>query len=551
MPRSAPMSVRPTPRELIMTENQDGFMSSVIREAVAGRISRRMFVERAMAGAMTVAAASSMWSTRVEAATPKQGGTFRVGLHDSNTSDTMDPALVASEFSTQVALAHRNCLTELEADGSVQGDLAESWEASAGADVWTFHLRKGVTFHSGKSLTATDVVDSLNYHRAEDSKSGGKALLAGITDISADGETTVRITMESGNADLPHTMSQFQFQICPSNGDGTIDIAGDGTGAYKIESFNPGIKAVLSKNPDYFKAGRGHFDGVEFIGINDPSARQSALVTNSVDAISDVDLKTAHLLAQEPDIIVDEVASGAHATVPMFMNTAPFDNNDVRLALKYAIDRQACINNAMRGHASIGNDHPIAPTLPYYSEIEQREYDPDKAKHHLNKAGMSGLSVELSAADAAFSGAVDMAVVYAESAKKAGIDIKVIREPNDGYWSNVWMNKPFSVSTWSARPTPDVMFTIAYKSGADWNESFFSNERFDMLLAEAKGELNDDRRREIYRDMMLIMRDEGSTVIPFFRNRVSGRRSTVMHDGMLAGNAPLDGNRATERWWFA
>ncbi len=523
---------------------------ALTRLARNGHLSRRAFMERALAGGMTLTAASALWSGKVEAATPKRGGTFRVGLHDSNTTDTTDPALASSEFTTEMAFAHRNCLTELLWDGSVAGELAESWEASPNADQWAFKLRNGVTFHNGKTMTAHDVVDSLNYHRSEESKSGGKALLADVTEIKADGDV-VRITTAAGNADLPYTLSDFHFTICPSNGDGTIDIGGQGTGPYVLQAFEPGVHADLTRNPNYFKADRAHFDAVHFLALSDPNARQNALVTGEVDAISDVELKTANLLAKRNDVIVDEVASGAHATMPMFMDTAPFDNNDVRLALKYAIDREGAVQRAMRGHGSIGNDQPIGPTLPYYSEIEQRQFDPEKSKFHLKQAGLDSLSVPLSAADAAFNGAVDLAVLYAENAKTSGIDIKIVREPNDGYWSNVWLAKPFCVSTWSARPTPDVMFTVAYKSGADWNESKFSHERFDSLLAEAKGELDNAKRTEMYREMMIIMRDEGSVIIPFFRNRVMGRRTTVMHDGNLSGVSPLDGNRATERWWFA
>ena len=518
--------------------------------AFGGRISRRAFMERALAGGMTLAAASALWSEKLKAAGPKKGGTFRVGLHDSNTTDTMDPALAASEFTTEMAFAHRNCLTELLWDGSVTGELAESWDASPSADQWNFKLRQGVTFHGGKSLTAQDVVDSLNYHRGEETKSGGKALLADVTEIKADGDV-VRISTASGNADLPYTLSDFHFTICPSLGEGKIDISGVGTGPYVVQSFEAGVRAGLTRNADYFKEGRAHFDAIEFLALSDPNARQNALVTGEVDAISDVELKTASLLAKRQDVFVDEVASGAHATMPMFMDTPPFDNNDVRMALKYAIDREGAVRLSMRGHGSIGNDQPIGPTLPYYSEIEQRQFDPEKAKFHLKKAGMDSLSVKLSSADAAFNGAVDLAVLYAESAKQSGIDVEVVREPNDGYWSNVWLKKPFSVSTWSARPTPDVMFTVCYKSGADWNESRFSHEGFDKLLAEAKGELDNAKRTEMYREMMLIIRDEGSVIIPFFRNRVMGRRTNVMHDGNLSGVSPLDGNRATERWWFA
>ncbi|GAB5468356.1 MAG: ABC transporter substrate-binding protein [Rhodospirillales bacterium] len=505
-----------------------------------------------MAAASGIAAsgAGALWSGAALAATPKQGGTFRVGLHDGNTTDTMDPATANSEFTVEMAYAARNCLTEILPNGQVVGELAEGWEASPDAAVWTFKLRDGVTFHNGKTMTAEDVRDSLNYHLGEESKSGGKALIASVTDIKADGNTVV-ITTASGYADLPYALADFHFTVCPSNGEGGIDISGVGTGGYVIQSFEPGIAAKLTRNPDYFKAGRAHFDAVHFLAINDPGARSNALLTDAVDAISDIDLKTAKLFAAQEVVIVDDVPSGAHATLPMDMQVAPFDNHDVRMALKLAIDREGAVERALRGFGSIGNDQPISPSMPYYSALPQRTFDPDKAKFHLKKAGLDKLEVSLSAADSAFNGAVDLAVLYSEDAKKAGIDIKVVREPNDGYWSNVWMKKPFCVSTWSARPTPDVMFSTAYKSGADWNESRFSDARFDKLLAEAKSELDDVRRTELYHEMMQIVRDDGGVVIPFFRNRVMGRRNDVAHEAKISGISPLDGSRAAERWWFS
>ena len=127
----------------------------------------------------------------------------------------------------------------------------------------------------------------------------------------------------------------------------------------------------------------------------------------------------------------------------MFCDKAPFDNVDVRLALKYAINREEIVKKILFGYGSIGNDHPIAPSLPYYADIEQRQYDPDKAKFHAKKSGVDKIKVSLSAADSVMSGAVDMCVLYSEHAKAAGIDIEVVREPNDGYWSNVWLVKPF------------------------------------------------------------------------------------------------------------
>ncbi|MEQ9487991.1 MAG: ABC transporter substrate-binding protein [Alphaproteobacteria bacterium] len=513
------------------------------------KLSRRAFIEKAAAAGVSLTVAQSIWN-KAQAAAPKSGGTARFGLHDSNTSDTLDPALSNSEFTVELGYAMRSCLTEVLPDGSVIGELASGWEASPDAKVWTFELQKGAEFHNGKAVTAQDVVDSINYHRGEESKSGGKALVSSVESVKADGNAVV-ITSNVGNADLPYALSAFQFQVCPSDGNGNLDLSGVGTGPYVLQEFEPGVRAELTKNPNYFKEGRAHFDAVQFIALNDANARNNALVTGEVDVISDVDLSTVNFLKKIDSVVIDEVASGAHATMPMHANTAPFDNNDVRMAMKFAIDREKALKLALKGHGTIGNDQPIGPSMPYYAELEQRQYDPDKAKYHLKKAGLLSLPVSLSAADAAFGGAVDLAVIYKESAAAAGIDVNLVREPNDGYWSNVWMKKPFSVSTWSARPTPDVMFTIAYKGGGDWNESFWSNEKFDAILAEAKGELDQKKRAEMYAEMQMIVRDEGSAIIPFFRNRVSARSNKVAHSGSLSGSSPLDGSRAAERWWFA
>ena len=530
----------------------DSRLKTLTEQAAQQAIGRRRFMEGAITAGLTVAAASALWSQKVEAATPKKGGTYRVGMHDGNTTDRLDPGTTESVHMIQMNHAVRSYLTEITNKNGIGPDAAESWEASDDATSWTFQLFKGMEFHNGKSFTAQDAVASLNYHRGENSKSAAKALLEDVEAIEADGSHTVVIKMKSGNADLPYLMSDYHLVMMPSDGEGNVDWqSGIGTGPYKIETHEPGVRSKLSRHANYHKSDQAHFDAVVMIVINDVNARQTAIVTGDVDAISDLDLKTVRLLKRNRDVEVDEVPSGAHCTIPMFCDTAPFDNVDVRLALKYAIDRDDILKKILLGHGTKGNDHPIGPTLPYWADLPQREYDPDKAKHHLKKAGAEGLTVSLSSADFIFSGAVDMAVLYREHAAKAGITLDVAREPNDGYWSNVWLVKPFTVVQWGARPTPDVMFSLAYKDDAAWNESHWKNEKFNKILRAAKAELNQKKRTEMYREMQLLCRDDGGTVVPFFRNRVYARRSNVMHGPDLAGNWELDGARSYQRWWFA
>lgn len=285
--------------------------------------------------------------------------------------------------------------------------------------------------------------------------------------------------------------------------------------------------------------------------INDATARQNALMTGEVDVINSPDLATLHLLQRRPGIQLVEVTGTAHYTMPMFCDQAPFDDVNVRLALKYAIDRQEVLDKVLRGHGLIANDSPIAPANRYYAaDLPRHSYDPDKARHYLKQAGMEGLQVEISAADAASVGALDMVQLFQQSAKAAGIELTVKREPDDGYWSNVWLKKPFCVSYWNGRPTEDDMFSLVYARGAEWNESHWDNARFNELLLTARAELDESLRAEMYREMQGIVSEDGGTIIPIFVNYIDVTNDKVAH-GPVASNRFLDGWKIVERWWQA
>ena len=133
----------------------------------------------------------------------------------------------------------------------------------------------------------------------------------------------------------------------------------------------------------------------------------------------------------------------------------------------------------------------------------------------------------------------------------AGIDINVVREPNDGYWSNVWMKKPWCMCYWGGRPTCDWMFSTAYAEGANWNDTFWSNERFNKLLVEGRSELDNAKRAEIYGEMQRIIHDDGGVIVWGFANYLSARSDKVTHGPDVASNWELDGGRYVERWWMA
>ena len=484
-------------------------------------------------------------------AQPQRGGTFIMSVNQGGASDTLNPADASGSQQIVLGWAVRNNLTEIGKDNALQPELAESW-SSDDAQTWVFNLRRGVTFHNGKSFGPDDVIASLNLHRGESTTSGGAPLIAAITDIVAEGDAAVRITLDAPNADFPFILSDYHFQMCPANADGTADVSGVGTGGYVLQDFNPGVRTVLSRNPEYWKEGAAHFDAVEVLLITDPGAATTALVTGEVHAVQQLDRQTISMLRRDPALAVESVPGGWHPTIAVQSGAAPFDDRDVRLAMKYAINRQEMVDRILRGEGVVANDQPIAPTMPYHdASIEQRPYDPDRAAFHLREAGLDRLQIQISGADSLFAGAVDMLVLYREQAMPSGIEIEVVREPAEGYWSDVWMRKPAFVGSWGARPVPDMIFSTAYAVGAPWNESQFENERFMTLLVEARSELDEARRGELYGEMQRLVSDEGGSVIPFFRNLVFGRRTEIGREEQIASNWDLDGFKAIERWWMA
>jgi peptide/nickel transport system substrate-binding protein len=235
----------------------------------------------------------------------------------------------------------------------------------------------------------------------------------------------------------------------------------------------------------------------------------------------------------------------------MNVTVPPFDNVDVRLALKWALNREDIAQKVFLGHATPGNDNPIAPSVKYAIDPQPKySYDPEKAKFHLKKAGLETLKVDLSVADAAFTGAVDAGVLFQEHAKAAGIEINVVREPNDGYWDNVWLKKGWCASYWSGRPTQDWMFSTAYSNDAAWNETYWKNPRFNELLVAARAETDEKKRAEMYAEMQQLVHDDGGTIVLVFNNFVDAHSTQLAH-GEIAPNWEADGLKIGERWWFA
>lgn len=487
-------------------------------------------------------------------AAPKRGGTLRLGIAGANSSDSWDSRTHSDTF--MIMACHGavfGTLTQVAANGELIGELAEGWEASADAKTWTFNLRKGVTFHNGKAFGADDVIESLNMHLAEGAKSAAKPIVEPIIEMKKMGDHQVQMTLSTGNADFPFLLSDYHLCMYPAGQVEEAIAKGIGTGMYKVESFNPGVRVTMSRVDSHYKDGKeGWFDSVEMIAINDSAARMNALMTGQIDALNRVDYKTEPLMRANPAVEIFEVTGNQQYTFPMLTNVSPLDNINVRKALKHGVDRQEMVDKILQGHGAVSYDNPIGPANQYFDkDLTPIDYDPDKSKHFLKKAGMDSLSIDLSASDAGFPGAVDAAQLYQASAKSGGININVVQEPDDGYWSNVWLKKPWCACYWSGRATEDWMFSVNYELGAPWNDTHWDNSRFQELLLTARAELDTDKRRGMYHEMQSLVSTEGGTVIPMYANSVDANSSKLANSGSIGNVFQMDNARIIERWWFA
>ena len=489
------------------------------RSLAARRLSRRDFLARTAALGVAAPMATLVLADAARAEGPVKGGALKAGLVGGESTDGLDPAVINNQVKGAFARCWGEKLLDVAPDGTLVPFLATEYGASADAKVWTFKIRKGVTFHNGKELSAEDVRATIERHAGEGTKSGALGVLRGIDTLKAEGDEFI-VSLKEANADLPYLMTDYHLIVQPGGGKDAPE-AGIGTGPYRIAVHEPGVREIGERYGGYWAPDqRGHAEQVEITVINDSAARMAALRSGQVHMMNRVEPKVVDLVKRLPGVSIQNITGSAHYVFAMQCITPPFDNNELRLALKYAVDRQEMVDKILAGYGTVGNDIPVNKAYPLFSDdIEQRAFDPDKAAFHYKKSGHEG-PIVLQTSEVAFPGAVDAAQLFQQSAAKAGIALDVQRMPGDGYWAKVWNVSPFSASYWVGRPTQDQQYSTAYISSADWNETRFRREDFDRLVVAARAELDEAKRKAMYRDIAMMVRDEGGAIIPVFNDWV-------------------------------
>ncbi|MCH7706275.1 MAG: ABC transporter substrate-binding protein [Chloroflexi bacterium] len=400
---------------------------------------------------------------------------------------------------------------------SYKPTLATSWDISDDLTQWTFQLRRDVKFHNGKEFKAEDVV--YNFTRIVDPDVGSPAAdqFSGVENIVAIDDYTVRFELSRPNAFFLDALAVYHARIIPKGIDiETLTNGAVGTGPFTLEEYVVGEFATLKRNPNYWDEGLPYLDEVTFLFMAEDASRLQVLKAGDVDVEYSPAMTSINEIENDPGIVATMVSSASYQNLVMNTTKPPFDDKLVRNAFQLATDRELINQATMFGYGTIANDHAIPPTDPLYAtDVAIPPYDPAGARALLELAGyMNGIDVDLHTM--ARYGLDDLAVAFKESAEPAGIRVNIIRDPEDTYWGDVWMQYPFVTSNWSGRP-PVVAFGLYYKSGVAWNESFYSNPELDALLAQAEGEPDLEARKVMFSRMQEMLVDDAPVIIGTFQ----------------------------------
>ncbi|OAP44529.1 ABC transporter substrate-binding protein [Sinorhizobium americanum] len=492
---------------------------AVVENAIRRGATRRELLQMLLAGGVAMSAGGLVLGRagNAVAATPVAGGTLKAAGWSTSTADTLDPAKASLSTDYVRCCSFYNRLTFLDQGGTPQMELAEAIETKD-AKTWTVKLKSGVTFHDGKPLIADDVIFSLKRHLDPSVGSKVAKIAAQMTGFKAVDKQTVEITLANPNADLPTILSMHHFMIVA---DGTTDFSkGNGTGAFVREVFEPGVRSVGIKNKNYWKAGP-NVDSFEYFAISDDSSRVNALLSGDIHLAAAINPRSMRLVeAQGDGFVLSKTTSGNYTNLNMRLDMEPGSKRDFVEGMKYLVNREQIVKSALRGLGEVGNDQPVSPANFYHNaELKPRAFDPEKAKFHFEKAGVFGQSIPVVASDAA-TASVDMAMIIQASAAEIGLKLDVQRVPSDGYWDDYWLKAPVHFGNINPRPTPDILFSLLYTSEAPWNESQYKSEKFDKMLIEARGSLDQEKRKAIYNEMQVMVASEAGTIIPAYISNV-------------------------------
>jgi peptide/nickel transport system substrate-binding protein len=530
-----------------------------------GHLTRADLLRRAAAGGAVILGSGALGESAmagikaVDAATPKRGGTFRIGVSGGSAKDFIDGQNIVTRPDQARIVTGWETLVGFDSKFKLAfNGLAESIEHNKKGDVWTIRVRSGIEFHNGKTLGAADVIYSLQ--RLINPKLGlfGGAALKSINPNAMKklDKRTVRLTLKQPDGTILDALGQYIAGVVPVGyspkavGAAKPNI---GTGPYKLQSFTPGQQSVHVRNPNYWRSGQPYFDKVIIIDFPDDTARVNALLGGQVDAITDVPPAQVAVVNNHSGTHVLESPSAAWTPICMRVDAAPFDDVRVRQAMRLIANRPQMVQQALSGHGHIGNDLYAPFDEAFASDLPQRVQDIAKAKSLLKAAGHDGLTVDLQSSNGAL-GMNEGAQVFAQQAKAAGVTINVKILDSGAFYGDQYLKWPMSTDFWGSR---NYLSQVAAGSlpTSPYNETHWPDSKDNSFLSlynQALRTVDRTKQKTILHEMQKLEYDNGGYIVWGFSTLLDGYGTKVKglktgDKGVLPLNAFGHGYRTI---WF-
>jgi peptide/nickel transport system substrate-binding protein len=447
--------------------------------------------------------------------TPKRGGNLKLGLTGGSSSDTLDPHKSLTYIDTSRLQSLYQPLVQLDAQAQVEYVLAQSITPHQGSlSEWVISLRPGVTWHDGKDFTASDVL--FTFHRVYSNGFTGKFGLGPIdlANTKALDAHTVLVRLTKPFASFAEQLAAFWYNLYIAP-DGFNPAKPVGTGAFVYQSFTPGQRSVFTRNPHYWKSGLPYADTLTIIDFSDNTTLQDALSTGVIQGAGALDGPQIASLATAGGIKTVVSHSGEIIPFTMRVDQAPFNDVNVRQAMRLLVDRPQMIDSALDGYGVVANDlfSPYDPDFDH-SLVRPAQGDIQQAKFLLKKAGQEGLTVSLTTSAVA-TGTVAMATVLAAQAKAAGVTVRLSNVPAGTFFGPNYLKWPLAQDYYNYYPYLAQVAESMLKA-SPFNETHTDNARYTSLYNQANATASSSLRKEIIVEMQNYDFNEGGYIIPAF-----------------------------------